>query len=298
MPNKRISMEEMLGKKYGNYTVLSIGQNYHLKCRCELCGRETDVLKYNLLAGTSTSCGCKNKIPDEEIVGKKFNELTVLEKSNRCYNYKKNTKVWLYKCRCSCGNITYVDKWALLKGKVVSCGHIYKEKIWKDTEKKMLGKKYGALTIIERMPNKIFSNGVSAPVWKCLCECGNTTIVNGNNLKGGMVKSCGCKRRIKKTPHKYTKEEDELILKHEITYKEIADRLGVSITSLHARKNALLNKKGENPIDDRVKWTPEEEKLLMSDMKPKELAAALNKSIDSIYTKRLRLKKENEKRSS
>jgi len=28
--------------------------------------------------------------------------------------------------------------------------------------------------------------------WKCLCECGNETIVEGNNLKRGTTKSCGC----------------------------------------------------------------------------------------------------------
>lgn len=28
--------------------------------------------------------------------------------------------------------------------------------------------------------------------WKCLCDCGNETIVLGNNLKKGNTKSCGC----------------------------------------------------------------------------------------------------------
>lgn len=29
--------------------------------------------------------------------------------------------------------------------------------------------------------------------WKCLCECGNITIVRGSALKSGNTKSCGCK---------------------------------------------------------------------------------------------------------
>lgn len=31
--------------------------------------------------------------------------------------------------------------------------------------------------------------------WECLCDCGNTCIVQGNNLKSGHTKSCGCHNR-------------------------------------------------------------------------------------------------------
>lgn len=29
-------------------------------------------------------------------------------------------------------------------------------------------------------------------MWKCVCDCGRTTIVNGQNLKSGNTTSCGC----------------------------------------------------------------------------------------------------------
>ena len=32
-------------------------------------------------------------------------------------------------------------------------------------------------------------------VWKCRCDCGNETEANGNNLKKGYTKSCGCLAR-------------------------------------------------------------------------------------------------------
>ncbi len=50
------------------------------------------------------------------------------------------------------------------------------------------GKKYNLLLVVERVENA--KNGVSR--WKCLCDCGNYTIVRGGNLKSGAVKSCGC----------------------------------------------------------------------------------------------------------
>ena len=30
------------------------------------------------------------------------------------------------------------------------------------------------------------------PMWRCICECGNTTIVRGQNLNSSGTKSCGC----------------------------------------------------------------------------------------------------------
>lgn len=54
------------------------------------------------------------------------------------------------------------------------------------------GKQFNDLTVVKRVENA--KGGVA--VWKCLCVCGNTTLVRGSNLKNGAVKSCGC--RLKK----------------------------------------------------------------------------------------------------
>ena len=56
----------------------------------------------------------------------------------------------------------------------------------------LTGKKYNHLTVVRRVENS--ENGVAR--WECLCDCGNTTIVRGKNLKNGSVKSCGCLRKI------------------------------------------------------------------------------------------------------
>ncbi|MEK5272553.1 hypothetical protein NSR00_17730 [Aeribacillus sp. FSL K6-8394] len=49
------------------------------------------------------------------------------------------------------------------------------------------GKKFGRLTVIEYT----YTKGKIA-YWRCLCECGNETIVMGANLRHGKTKSCGC----------------------------------------------------------------------------------------------------------
>lgn len=50
------------------------------------------------------------------------------------------------------------------------------------------GGKFNNLLVVERdyngKPGKAY--------WKCLCDCGNETIVSGSNLRNGSVKSCGC----------------------------------------------------------------------------------------------------------
>lgn len=52
----------------------------------------------------------------------------------------------------------------------------------------LVGKKYGRLTVVEY--HGLNKRGKS--MWKCLCECGNTSVVLGNRLTNGHTKSCGC----------------------------------------------------------------------------------------------------------
>lgn len=52
--------------------------------------------------------------------------------------------------------------------------------------------KYGKLTIICIDHQKTYSNGYTVDFVKCKCDCGNEKVINYNNLKRGLVKSCGC----------------------------------------------------------------------------------------------------------
>ena len=51
----------------------------------------------------------------------------------------------------------------------------------------LTGKTFARLTVVGRSENR----GKEAR-WKCLCECGNQSIVFGLSLKSGKTKSCGC----------------------------------------------------------------------------------------------------------
>ena len=54
----------------------------------------------------------------------------------------------------------------------------------------LTGQRFGRLTVTERAQNK-----GRMTAWLCQCDCGNTIVVNGNNLKNGSTKSCGCYRK-------------------------------------------------------------------------------------------------------
>jgi hypothetical protein len=50
------------------------------------------------------------------------------------------------------------------------------------------GKKFNKLTVIEPIPRDIGER----TKYRCKCDCGNETIVDGSKIKNGHTKSCGC----------------------------------------------------------------------------------------------------------
>lgn len=75
-----------------------------------------------------------------------------------------------------CGvSYTTMSRWA---------HHINLTVDWRD----MIGKKFGRLTVLDIPPIK----KVTHNHYTCLCECGNTIVVNGTKLSNGHTRSCGC----------------------------------------------------------------------------------------------------------
>ena len=53
------------------------------------------------------------------------------------------------------------------------------------------GQTFGRLKVIKEA-DPFHSSGRTRRMWLCQCDCGNTLVVRGENLKGGNTKSCGC----------------------------------------------------------------------------------------------------------
>ena len=54
----------------------------------------------------------------------------------------------------------------------------------------LTGKQFGHLKVLER----IFKENDKRTYWKCVCACGNETVVWAANLKNSHTISCGCKK--------------------------------------------------------------------------------------------------------
>lgn len=52
----------------------------------------------------------------------------------------------------------------------------------------LIGKRFGRLVVVGKLPERRRKH----IVWKCKCDCGETSEVLGYNLRYGKTKSCGC----------------------------------------------------------------------------------------------------------
>jgi hypothetical protein len=56
----------------------------------------------------------------------------------------------------------------------------------------LTGQRYGRLVVRERVQQHMKGQAR----WLCLCDCGNTTVVQSYDLRSGNTQSCGCQRRV------------------------------------------------------------------------------------------------------
>lgn len=117
------------------------------------------------------------------IIGKRFNKLTVIEKSD----FRSKSGAIKYKCLCECGNITYATSTELKSNHKKSCGCYRESKI----STGIIGKKFGYLKVLEHISTD--SNGRA--MYKCKCRCGNVVNVRSDLLKTKNNQSCGCLKK-------------------------------------------------------------------------------------------------------
>lgn len=111
----------------------------------------------------------------KNLTGYKIGTLTVIKYLGVT---DKSQTVW--ECLCECGNIKNYTISELSNNKSCGCKKY-------STGKDIIGKKFGRLTVIEKIGKK---NRHS--IYKCLCECGNYTTVYRSSLTTNDIKSCGC----------------------------------------------------------------------------------------------------------
>src|SRR5713101_2589218 len=61
--------------------------------------------------------------------------------------------------------------------------------------KDLTGQRFYYLVVIKRAPKPDPKIKSGSAYWECKCDCGELTVVNGDNLKRGYTKSCGCSHK-------------------------------------------------------------------------------------------------------
>lgn len=114
----------------------------------------------------------KDKSTRQDLTGKRFGKLTVLE-------YDTEQKKW--RCCCDCGNESLVATGHLNAGNVKSCGCMSKRK-------DLTGQRSGLLTVIEETGER----RRGSVLWRCKCDCGKECLRSTSELMDGTAVSCGC----------------------------------------------------------------------------------------------------------
>lgn len=172
--NKERTQESRDRRKRGEITKSWIYWN----CVCE-CGNTSVVTTQKLEQGKIISCGCyRLKYNWKSILGKTFGKWTVVEEVD-------NKR---YLCKCNCGTVREVDGFNLVRGFSNDCGCGRLEKLEIRNEVDLLGRRFCRLTV----ENKGETDKFGKRLWKCKCDCGNTTYVITSQLLSGHTQSCGC----------------------------------------------------------------------------------------------------------
>lgn len=128
--------EDLTGKTFGDWTVLSENterrqsDKENLKtfrtywnCRCK-CGKIKVVSTSHLKDGKSTGCGCTrdakvSEMRRHDLLGKTFGKLTAIEDAG--YKISHGRKLYRWKCRCECGDVSVYTVDDLMSRKITEC---------------------------------------------------------------------------------------------------------------------------------------------------------------------------------
>lgn len=145
------------------------------------------------------SCGCLNKEiisrPKDlsDMIGRKFGKLTVVKReSNHITPSRQKKAMWL--CVCDCGNETIVSSQDLKDGHTKSCGCLPTKQRGSGLID-LIGQRFGKLVVVDRTEDYHYTScgkTTTLPQWLCLCDCGNSVVVQGGNLRSGNTTNCGC----------------------------------------------------------------------------------------------------------
>lgn len=183
-------------------------------------------------------------------IGNKYNHLTITqidyERTNKI-DYRGKRRTYCF-ARCDCdGNEKSYILSDVVKGHTKSCGCVKYKNL--ENRESLVGKKFGAWTVLRQVDSKITSGGNKKACYECRCICGNIKTVTRQALMNGESKSCGCLK---------TQYCSQTNYKHGMAY----NRIYKIYTSMKSRcsnpNNAEYNRYGGRGIEVCSEWLGDE----------------------------------------
>ncbi len=117
----------------------------------------------------------------------------------------------------------------------------------------LTGKIFSRLTVISRTDNR-----GNKTIWLCICECGNKTTVDGDRLRRGGTRSCGCLQR---------ERASEILTKHGHTgisgNKELYSLWKTMIRRCYDKKSCQFHNYGGRGISVCEPWLNSFEQFML-----------------------------------
>lgn len=116
-------LKDLTGHRFGMLTVVrryEQNDKYNKPlwvCNCD-CGKKNIIVKGSaLVQGHKWNCGCKNPTAFEDLTGKRFGHLTVINRADDAITKGGYHKI-VWNCKCDCGNIMKIKSDSLRIGQI------------------------------------------------------------------------------------------------------------------------------------------------------------------------------------
>lgn len=123
-----------------------------------------------------------------DLTGQRFGKLTVLNRAEDKV-LPSGYKTVMWNCICDCGNTSVVSGKNLnhkyTPTRSCGCG-------MHQIRNNLVGQKFGRLMVVEKVKGKMLKSGYEQQTYRCVCDCGNETILPYSALMTGNTTSCGC----------------------------------------------------------------------------------------------------------
>ena len=137
--DRKLTVKDIKGQVFGQLKAKVYAGGGKWLCECS-CGDEVKVRSYDLASGHTKSCG-HSTTGFKDIKGQRFGEWTALE----CLGEH------MWRCRCSCGEISNIHSYSLRSGGSKSCGKHTTSSRLED----LTGKQFGDWKVLKYIKNSL-----------------------------------------------------------------------------------------------------------------------------------------------